>query len=138
MNDEELISILRKNGFKVTPQRLEICKELLSRDDHPTAEQVFDKVSKQHPTISMTTIYHTLDMLKKLNIISELGFSNQSTRYDPNTSVHVNVICQKCGKIWDYESASISRQWTSIVSEIEVNPVGQRLDAYVVCDNCKD
>jgi Fur family peroxide stress response transcriptional regulator len=138
MNKEKLISKLRKNGYKVTPQRLAICEEVLSSDSHPTAEQIFNRVSKEYPAISMTTVYHTLDMLKKLDLVSELRFNNQSSRYDPNTSIHVNVICQHCGKIWDYKSDFIQSQWARIVREIKVKPIGQRLDIYIICDNCKD
>ncbi|MGY5862114.1 MAG: Fur family transcriptional regulator [Candidatus Thorarchaeota archaeon] len=137
MNKEQLSSLLRKNGYKVTPQRLAICEWVLSSEDHPTAEQVFEKVSKQHPAISMTTVYHTLDMLKEIGLVSDMGFNSQPSRYDPNTSAHVNVICQRCGKIWDYQSESMQTLWNRLVSEIEVQPIGQRLDVYVICDNCK-
>ncbi|MGD9395114.1 MAG: Fur family transcriptional regulator [Candidatus Thorarchaeota archaeon] len=138
MNKEQLISMLRKNGHKVTTQRLAICEEVLLSKEHPTAEMVFEKVSKQHPGLSMTTVYHTLDMLKKLDLIHEIRFEGRSSRFDPNTSVHVNIICQKCGKISDYQSDEIQSQWDRIVSEIKVRPVGQRLDAYVICEECEE
>ncbi len=137
MNQEQLISILRKNDHKVTPQRIAICEEVLSSNEHPTAELVFKRVSKQHPSISLTTVYHTLDLLKKLELVHEIRFDDRVTRYDPNTSVHVNVICQQCGKISDYESDAIRNQWDHIISEIKIKPVGQRLDAYVICEDCK-
>ncbi len=137
MNKEQLISMLRKNGHKVTPQRLAICEEVLSSQEHPTAEMIFNSVSKEHPGLSMTTVYHTLDMLKKLEFIQEIRFDSRSSRFDPNTSVHVNIICQKCGKISDYQSDEIQSQWNRIVSEIKVRSVGQRLDAYVICEECE-
>ncbi|MGY5852566.1 MAG: Fur family transcriptional regulator [Candidatus Thorarchaeota archaeon] len=137
MNSEELIDLLRRNGYKVTPQRLAICQEVLSRNDHPTAEQIFETVSKEHPTISLTTIYHTLDLLKDMRLVDELHFDERTSRYDPNTSVHINVICNVCGKIRDYESDTIRKHWKKIISEIESEPVSQRLDVYVVCDNCE-
>jgi Fur family peroxide stress response transcriptional regulator len=138
MNEKQLIARLRKSGYKVTPQRLAICKEVLNRNDHPTAEQIFESVIKIHSTISITTIYHTLDMLKNLGLISELGFNGESSRFDSNTSVHVNVICKNCGKIWDFESDSVKSKWTEIVEDMKLSTIGQRLDVYVVCDDCKD
>ena len=138
MKKEQLISMLRKNGHKVTPQRLAICEEVLLSKEHPTAEMIFEKVSQQHPGLSMTTVYHTLDMLKKLELIHEIRLDSRSSRFDPNTSVHVNIICQKCGKISDYQSDEIQRQWNRIVSEIKVRPIGQRLDAYVICEECEE
>ena len=137
MKREELITILRNNGHKVTPQRIAICEEVLSSKKHPTAELIFEKVSKQHPAISMTTVYHTLDLLRKLELVQEIRFDDRATRYDPNTSVHVNIICQECGKISDYESEVIQKKWSRIISEIRIDPVGQRLDAYVICEECK-
>jgi len=137
MNTEQLITKLRKNGHKVTPQRIAICEEVLSSNEHPTAEVIFEKVSKRYPAISMTTVYHTLELLQKLKLVQEIRFDNRVTRYDSNTSVHVNIICQNCGKISDYESDVIQKQWNRIVSEIGVDPVGQRLDAYVICEECK-
>jgi len=137
MNKEELFTMLRKNGHKVTPQRIAICEEVLLSKEHPTAEAIFEKVSKQHPAISLTTVYHTLGLLLKLDLVQEIRFDNRVTRYDPNTSVHVNIICQECEKISDYESDVIQKQWNRIVSEIGIDPVGQRLDAYVICEDCK-
>lgn len=137
MKKEELISMLRKNGHKVTPQRLAICEEVLFSEKHPNAEMIFEKVSKQHPGLSMTTVYHTLDMLKKMELVQEIRFDNRTSRFDPNTSVHVNIICQKCGKISDFESDALQKHWSSIVSELEVKPIGQRLDVYVICDDCE-
>ena len=138
MNQEQLVSTLRRNGHKVTPQRLAICEEVLMSKEHPTAEMIFEKVSKLHPGLSMATVYHTLDMLKRLELIQEIKFDSRSSRFDPNTSVHVNIICQKCGKITDYQSNKIQNQWNRIVSEIKIQPIGQRLDVYVICENCKE
>ena len=136
VTEDQLISILRDSGYKVTPQRLAVCNYVLSSKDHPTAEQVYSEVLKKHPAISLNTIYQTMDMLKKLNLVHELSLEDNVSRYDPNTSIHVNVICQKCNKIQDFESENIKELWSQIVREIDSKPIGQRLDVYVVCDDC--
>jgi Fur family peroxide stress response transcriptional regulator len=137
MNREELISFLRKRGYRITPQRLAICEEVLSAKNHPSAEQIYNKVSNQHPSISLTTIYHTLEMLKDLNLIDELRFDSSTSRYDPNTSIHANIICQYCNEIRDYESQGLKKNWQRIISEIGLEPIGQRMDIYIVCEKCK-
>lgn len=138
MNETQLMALFREKGYKVTPQRLAICEEVLSSKEHPSAESIFEKVSKKHPGLSLTTVYHTLDLLKELDLLHELRFENRSSRFDPNTSIHVNVICQKCGMIEDYDSDSIQKKWRDLVSEIDVEPIGQRLDVYTVCESCKE
>jgi len=136
MTDDQLISILRDSGYKVTPQRLAICNYVLSSKEHPTAEHIHSEIVKKHPAISLNTIYQTMDMLKKLNLVHELSLESDASRFDPNTSIHVNVICQKCNKIRDFESENIKKLWSQIVREIDSKPIGQRLDVYVVCDDC--
>jgi Fur family peroxide stress response transcriptional regulator len=135
MDDQQLITTLRSKGYKVTPQRLAICKLLLSSKDHPSAEQLYQEVKKTYPTISLATVYITLDLLKKISLVQELGFSDRSSRYDPNNSPHVNVICPKCSKIYDYESAEAKKMLSQVVAEANL-PLRQRLDLYALCDKC--
>jgi Fur family peroxide stress response transcriptional regulator len=136
MDDQQFIKKLHSKGYKVTPQRLAICKLLFSSKDHPSADQIYQEVKKQYPTISLATVYFTLDLLKDLGLVQELGFSDRSSRYDPNTSPHINVICPKCGKIYDYEAASAKKLWSQIVAEMSFTPLRQRLDIYTLCDKC--
>ena len=136
MDDQQLITKLHSKGYKVTPQRLAICKLLLSSKDHPSADQIYQEVKKQYPTISLATVYFTLDLLKDLGLVQELGFSDRSSRYDPNISPHINIICPKCGKIYDYEAANVKKLWSKIVAEMDFTPLRQRLDIYTLCDKC--
>jgi Fur family peroxide stress response transcriptional regulator len=136
MDDQQLITKLRSKGYKVTPQRLAICKLLLSSKDHPSADQIYQEVKKSYPTISLATVYFTLDLLKDLGLVQELGFSDRSSRYDPNISPHINIICPRCGKVYDYEAASVKKLWSQIVAEMSFTPLRQRLDIYTFCDKC--
>jgi len=136
METEQLIAKLRESGAKVTPQRLAICKIILSSKEHPTADQIFEKVKKTHPTISLATVYQTLHLLSQIGMLQELGFSGCISRYDPDTSFHINVVCPKCGKIQDYKTEGMKRIWTQIIKELEFKPIGQRVEVYAYCDKC--
>ncbi len=138
MNAQQIMNKLRERGYKVTPQRLAVCELILSSKDHPSSVQVYQKVKKKHPTISLATIYQTLHLLTKLGLVQELGFSDRISRYEPNTSPHINVICQKCGEIRDYETKNVKTAWTKIIEELEFKPTGQRLDVYKHCNKCRD
>jgi Fur family peroxide stress response transcriptional regulator len=117
MDDQQFIKKLHSKGYKVTPQRLAICKLLFSSKDHPSADQIYQEVKKQYPTISLATVYFTLDLLKDLGLVQELGFSDRSSRYD-------------------YEAASAKKLWSQIVAEMSFTPLRQRLDIYTLCDKC--
>ena len=137
MDSQDLIAIFRENGYKVTAQRLAIVKFILSRKDHPTAEQIYHKLRDEYPTISLGTIYKTLHLLKELGLIQELGFDQGSIRYDPDMELHINMICSKCGKIYDYKAENVKKLWSAIISDIAIKPKGQRIDIYYECDDCK-
>ena len=97
----KLIDGIREKGYKLTSQRLEIIK-LLSHDrSHPGAMDILQKLKKRAPKISMSTVYYTLDILKKEGLIQELEFYDRDNRYDVNVSSHINLVCRKCGKIED-------------------------------------
>ncbi|MDT8782145.1 MAG: transcriptional repressor [Candidatus Bathyarchaeota archaeon] len=137
MNDQQLITMLREKGFKVTPQRLAICRFVLSSKEHPSVEKIYDKIQKVYPTISLATIYQTLHLLTKIGLLQEFALCNGSLRYDSNISPHLNLICKNCGKIIDYESEKINMFLSEIAKELELSLVGQHLELYVYCNQCK-
>jgi len=51
----------------------------------------------------MSTVYYTLEILKKEGLIQEIEFYNSDNRYDVNLSSHINLICRKCGNIKDFD-----------------------------------
>jgi Fur family peroxide stress response transcriptional regulator len=138
MNTQQLIIKLRERGFRVTPQRLAICEFVLSSKEHPTVDQVYRVVQKKHPTLSLATVYQTLHLLTEIGLLQELGFSDGISRYDPNSSPHINIICKNCGKIQDYESESVRKFLSQISVELNRRLVGQHLEIYTYCDQCKE
>jgi Fur family peroxide stress response transcriptional regulator len=99
VNTEQLIAKFHEKGFKVTPQRLAICEFVLSSKEHPTTDQVYQEVKKKYPTLSLATVYQTLHLLTEIGLLQELKLSDQVSRYDPDTSLHINIICKNCGRI---------------------------------------
>lgn len=138
MDIQELIKTLRKNEYKVTTQRLAICEFILSRKDHPTADQIYQGLRNEYPTISLGTVYKTLHLLKKLGLVQQLGFSEGSIRYDPDMELHINMVCSKCGKVYDYKAEKVKELWDIIISDLKVKPKGQRIDIYYDCEDCKN
>lgn len=136
LNIQHLIAKLHEKGYKVTPQRLAVFEFINSREDHPTADQIHKEVKKKYPTMSLATVYQALHLLTEIGLVQELGFNDKSSRYDPNIMPHINIVCLKCGKIYDYEAESVKEMWSKIVAELRIKPVGQRLDIYRYCDGC--
>lgn len=138
VDTEDLIDLFRENGFKVTTQRLAIYKYIKSRKDHPTTEQIYEALKSDHPTISLGTIYKTLHLLKELGLVQELGFNEGSVHFDPNMNLHINIVCTKCGQIKDYKSEAFNSHWNQLISNLDFEPKGQRIDLYYECEKCRD
>ena len=75
-------------------------------------------------------------ILVELGLIQELGFNEGSIRYDPDMELHIDMVCSKCGKIEDYKAENVKKLWDAIISNLN-NPIGQRIDIYYVCKECK-
>lgn len=138
MEIEQLRSFFNKKALKATPQRLEIGKWMLSSKEHPTADQIYQKVKVKFPTISLTTVYQVLHLLETLGLLQELKFAERTSRYDPNTNPHINVICKECGIISDYESEEVNKMWRYIIEDIGEKVDSQRIDLYIKCEKCKN
>ena len=120
----------------MTPQRLEIIRTLVSDRSHPGAPGIFRKVRQRAPKVSISTVYYTLDLLKKEGLIRELEFYDKDNRYDVNMSDHVNLVCQKCGKIEDFaETPSFSPEM--IEERTGFRPLGMRFEYYGYCRGCR-
>lgn len=138
MEDQKIIELLHDNDLKVTTQRLLVSKYILSRTDHPTAEQVYNSLKEEYPTLSLATVYKTLNMLKGIGLLQELGFAESPARYDPNVGLHINMICTTCDAIKDFHPENISDWWHEMEIKLDVKPVGQRIDVYYRCESCKN
>jgi Fe2+ or Zn2+ uptake regulation protein len=100
---EVLTEQFRARGLKVTPQRQSIFRALSSSTVHPTAESVYAAVSAEMPTISLRTVYQTLNDLAAMGELSTLDLGTGSTRFDPNLEPHHHLVCDVCGRIDDLD-----------------------------------
>jgi len=97
-------TVYRDEGIKLTHQRIEIFREIAQADDHPDADQVFQRVRGRIPTVSLDTVYRTLWLLKDLGLIVTLGSSRERTRFDANLNSHHHFVCRQCGFTRDFYS----------------------------------
>jgi Fe2+ or Zn2+ uptake regulation protein len=98
---DELTEAFRRQGLKVTPQRQSIFRALHDNPEHPTAESVYDAVRVEMPTISLRTVYQTLNDLAEMGELRQLSFGPGSARFDPNGDDHHHLVCEGCGKVVD-------------------------------------
>ena len=99
---EAFKEICRKEGLKITHQRLEIFKELLNSHDHPTVEKLYQRLLSKLPTISLDTVYRTLTTLEQHGLIVRVETGESQARFEGKMEEHHHAICNKCRKITDF------------------------------------
>lgn len=102
-SDKDYIESLRSHGLQVTYQRLAIYKALDGSVDHPSAEDVYQKVRKQFPMISLGTVYKTLEKFQEKGLIQRFGPMTDVARYETLMGAHHHLLCVKCQTIKDID-----------------------------------
>jgi Fe2+ or Zn2+ uptake regulation protein len=130
-----IITALKEKGFKLTPQRLQIIDIMAHDRSHPSAMTLYKKARKKIPSISISTVYLTLALLKKYGLIKELEFNEMDNRYDGNTTKHVNLICAACGIIEDFE-AELPVSTNIVQKRTGFRAYDTRMEYYGYCRKC--
>ena len=135
--ESSIIKTFRNSGYRATPQRIAISKYILSSQQHPTAQKTYLEVKKEHPTVSLATIYTTIKILKDSGLIQELNMPQGQTRFDPNTYPHAHLLCLKCGSIRDWMDPIMPELVARVSDAANFTIIGSSLDLKGICDRCE-
>ena len=86
-----------------TVQRKIIFNSLMMLNTHPTIEEIYTEIQKEHQSISKTTVYRHLRQLANSGVIQEISLLDGLARYDRSTRYHSHFKCKKCNSIFDVE-----------------------------------
>jgi Fur family peroxide stress response transcriptional regulator len=137
LQHSSVIDALRRNGFKATPQRIAICNFALGSREHPSAQRIYREVRKSHPTVSLATVYKTLQVLRKLRLVQELTFPEGESRFDSYVEPHLNVVCMQCGEVIDINDRSTREIVARAAAKTRYTVTEQHFDIYGICQKCK-
>ena len=121
-------------GFKLTPQRLAILASLEGDKSHPGPNEIYLRLKDEYLSLSLTTVYNTIEMLKEIGEIVELTLDRNRNRYDPDTSVHDHIICTNCNRIDDVPSMGKTPNIESIEG-FKVTGVSNQY--FGICQSCQ-
>jgi Fur family transcriptional regulator, peroxide stress response regulator len=93
---------LTKRNIQVSYQRIKVLEYLMAKRIHPTAEQIFNDLHKEIPTLSRATVYNILKVLVKAKLVRVITIEGNETRYDIDTENHGHFKCTCCGAIYDF------------------------------------
>ena len=135
---QTLTTTLQQAGMRLTPQRMAVCKLLVENDAHPTAMMIYTALKPQYPSLSLATVYNTLEALVGLSAVNVLGHvGDDNVHYDAETALHVNLACIACHKIVNFPSEHVTHMDSEISAASGYQLLGARVLYYGLCPDCQ-
>ncbi|MEM7650793.1 MAG: Fur family transcriptional regulator [Pseudomonadota bacterium] len=117
-------------GLKMTEQRKVILKVLGSSQDHPSVEDVYERAKDIDDSISIATVYRTLNLLDELDLVIRHEFQEGYSRYEVNWDHHHHLVDLETGKVLEFQNEELERLKVKIAEEMGYELVDHRLELY--------
>jgi len=136
MTKESIIKNLKERGLRITPQRVAIIEVLLEKWHlHPGACLIYKEAKKKCKSLSLSSVYATINEFSRYGIIKTLQFEGVENRCEANLDDHINLICDGCGKIIDYKTPLFVDQ-NEVAKKTGFTITNNRLEYYGYCRDC--
>ena len=123
--------------MKYSRQRELVLAEVKSSREHPTADMVYAALKADNPSLSLGTVYRTLNLLAQMGQIHKIGMPGGSDRFDGRTDEHYHMLCQKCGRVYDVQLDTLSELDGQIQSQTGFLVHSHDLIVRGVCRACQ-
>lgn len=117
-------------GLKMTDQRRTILRVLAESSDHPAVETVYDRARSIDPSISLATVYRTLNMLSEMNLVQRHDFNGPYARFEMNMDHHHHLIDLDTGDVIEFQNAELELIKELIADELGFELLDHRLELY--------
>jgi Fur family ferric uptake transcriptional regulator len=137
---QKLTEFLARKQLRLTAQRRAIIDAVFSTDEHFTAEQLLEWSRLRDRSVSRATVYRTLPLLTESGLLREMDFGRDFKYYDPNYAEapnHNHIICLDCNKIFEFESAAISKLEDEIGRQKGFELKTRRLQLSATCETLR-
>ena len=126
----DLVDRCANAGLKMTDQRRTIIQVLNEAEDHPSVETVYDRAKVIDRSISMATVYRTLNLLDELDLIIRHEFQEGYSRYEVNWDHHHHLIDLETGRVIEFQNDELEKLKERIARELGYDLVDHRLELY--------
>jgi Fur family ferric uptake transcriptional regulator len=131
---------LREHGLPVTHQREAVAEVVFSSQAHLSVDEIEAELRGTGERIGKATIYRTLDLLVRSQLVAEHDFGEGFKRYEHRLSqqpVHEHLICLECGKVLEFRSAEVQRIEAKVSAEMGFKTARHKLEIYGLCNECQ-
>ncbi len=135
----DIVSKLSEQGYRLTPQRMMVLSAIENSDNHISAEEIYVQVIAKYPHVNISTVYRTLELLKRLGLVTETDLGGGRVRYHPaDKGHHHHLVCQECGRIIDLDESVLSSLKSTLLREYKFSADLRHLAIFGRCPNCSE
>ena len=129
--------MLRKRGYRLTPQRFMILSVIQEAEEHLTIDQIAERVQKRNPYVSLSTIYRTLELLRELGLVRENHLSGEQPHYEAAEGKdHHHLVCRNCRAIIHLDNTLLGNLNELLQEQYQFHNVTLDLVAAGYCESC--
>ncbi|HVG01987.1 MAG TPA: transcriptional repressor [Nitrospira sp.] len=134
---QELRERFRRHSVRLTRQRAAIYAALTSSTSHPTVDDLYRIVKREHPMMSRNTVYYTVGVLRQAGLVREVNVGHDAARFDGNATVHHHLICVRCRQIEDVMDEGLNQLDVSSEQAKGFRILGHRVEFHGYCKDCQ-
>jgi Fur family ferric uptake transcriptional regulator len=133
---------LKTGKHRITPERFEVLDFAIEFKGHFAADELYVKMKTHDSNVSRATVYNTLELLAKCDLLAKRHFGDNKTHYESsfNRKNHGHLICTKCGKIQEFSSAKVTQIVDEISNQFDFGSSAFSFNIFGICTNekCKN
>ncbi len=123
--------------FRMTNQRETILAELKNSGQHLSADELYERVRRAIPRISLATVYRNLEILAAMGIVAKLEVSGRAKRFDYDVSRHDHIFCIECHRFDNIEVKREDIEPIAPATAAGYSVTGYRLEFAGICPECQ-
>ena len=138
MVTQDIRKALRIPGLRVTNQRALILELIRKGQGHLDADEIYRRAREKKPRLSLSTVYRTLQTLKKLGLVEELHFDDEHHHYEVKPSTeHHHLVCLGCGQVIEFRYPLTRLVRNSIAQARDFEITGSEVKILGYCSQCR-
>jgi len=132
-----IVNKLNELGYRLTPQRVMILSAIENSENHISAEEIYAQIAAKYPQVNISTVYRTLELLKRLGLVTETDLGGGRVSYHPaDRGHHHHLVCQECGAIIDLDEAVLASLKDTLLREYKFIADLRHLAIFGRCTKC--
>ena len=131
------IEWLKKQGLRLTPQRVMILAAVAEGGGHMSVEEIHERAKQQYPYIDIATVYRTLSLLKKMGVVTEVGMGDRlHFELTSPDRKHHHMVCHDCGNAFDLSPVYLDKFRKTLIEKFGFEPDLTNFTITGLCADC--